>query len=253
MTRALSKLTLEREASILQAIDVSFAYGAADVLNNVSFEVGDETVALIGANGAGKSTLVRLLCGIHKPRRGIVRWAGQEIGGRPPHQIVKLGIAQVPEGRQVFPNQSVHVNLRLGAYSRALSTAAERSLIDQIYGQFPRLAERRHQLAGTLSGGEQQMLAIGRALMADPRLLILDEPSMGLAPQAVAAIFEHLSVLRTNRIGILLVEQNAQLALAQADRAFVLEHGHIVSSGSAASLAKDERVRQAYLGSAVGI
>jgi branched-chain amino acid transport system ATP-binding protein len=230
---------------------LSFAYGSADVLSDVSFEVGDETVALIGANGAGKSTLVRLVSGIHRPRHGTVRWQGQEIGGRPPHRIVELGIAQVPEGRQVFPNQSVHINLRLGAYARALSAARERAAIERIYEQFPRLAERRSQLAGTLSGGEQQMLAIGRALMAEPRLLILDEPSMGLAPQAVEAIFEHLTLLRTNRISILLVEQNAHLALAQADRAYVLEHGHIIMSGPASSLANDARVRQAYLGSQV--
>jgi len=223
------------------------------VLSEVSFEVGDETVALIGANGAGKSTLVRLLCGIHKPRRGTVRWQDQEIGGWPAHRIVKLGIAQVPEGRQVFPNQSVQVNLRLGAWSRHLSAAQERAAIDRIYEQFPRLAERRNQLAGTLSGGEQQMLAIGRALMTDPRILILDEPSMGLAPQAVTAIFEHLSWLRTSHIGILLVEQNARLALAQADRAYVLEHGHIVMQGPAAALARDARVRQAYLGSEVRV
>ena len=215
--------------------------------------MGDETVALIGANGAGKSTLVRLLCGIHRPRRGKVVWQGQEIAGWPPHRIVKLGIAQVPEGRQVFPSQSVQVNLRLGAYSRKLSAAAERSAMDRIYQQFPRLAERRNQVAGTLSGGEQQMLAIGRALMAEPRLLILDEPSMGLAPQAVAATFEHLSLLRTSRIGILLVEQNARLALSEADRAYVLEHGHIIMNGPAAALAKDARVREAYLGSEVRV
>jgi branched-chain amino acid transport system ATP-binding protein len=223
------------------------------VLSAVSFEVGDETVALIGANGAGKSTLVRLLCGIHKPRRGAVRWQDQEIGGWPAHRIVKLGIAQVPEGRQVFPNQSVQINLRLGAWSRRLSATQERAAIDRIYEQFPRLAERRNQLAGTLSGGEQQMLAIGRALMTDPRILILDEPSMGLAPQAVTSIFEHLSWLRTSHIGILLVEQNARLALAQADRAYVLEHGHIVMQGPAAALARDARVRQAYLGSEVRV
>ena len=168
-----------------------------------------------------------------------MRWQGQEIGGWPAHRIVKLGIAQVPEGRQVFPNQSVHVNLRLGAYSAALSAAQERAAVERIYEQFPRLAERRNQLAGTLSGGEQQMLAIGRALMTEPRMLILDEPSMGLAPQAVAAIFEHLSLLRTSHIGILLVEQNARLALAQADRAYVLEHGHIMMQGPAAALARD--------------
>jgi branched-chain amino acid transport system ATP-binding protein len=250
---AWSRLISARENTILQAIDVSFAYGAADVLTEVSFQVGDETVALIGANGAGKSTLVRLLCGIHRPRRGAVRWQGGDISGWPPHRIVKLGIAQVPEGRQVFPNQSVQTNLRLGAYSRSLSAVRERAAVELIYEQFPRLAERRDQLAGTLSGGEQQMLAIGRALMIDPRLLILDEPSMGLAPQAVAAIFEHLSVLRTSRIGILLVEQNARLALAQADRAYVLEQGHIVMDGPAASLAQNARVRQAYLGSEVPV
>ena len=246
-----SKLISARETTILQATEISFAYGAADVLSDVSLEVGDETVALIGANGAGKSTLVRLLCGIHRPRRGSVRWQGREIGGSPPHHIVKLGIAQVPEGRQVFPNQSVQINLRLGAYSRSLSAAQERAAIEKVYEQFPRLAERRNQLAGTLSGGEQQMLAIGRALMADPRLLILDEPSMGLAPQAVAAIFEHRALLRTSRIGVLLVEQNARLALAQADRAYVLEQGRIVMDGPAAFRSQNARVRQAYLGSEI--
>lgn len=219
------------------------------MLSEVSFEVGDETVALIGANGAGKSTLVRLISGVHRPRRGSVRWEGREIGGLPAHEIVKLGIAQVPEGRQVFPNQTVQVNLRLGAYTRSLSYARERAAIERIYDQFPRLAERRNQLAGTLSGGEQQMLAIGRALMVDPRLLILDEPSMGLAPQSVAAVFEHLTVLRTSRIGILLVEQNARLALSRADRAYVLENGRIVLHGPPSSLIKNTRVQQAYLGS----
>jgi branched-chain amino acid transport system ATP-binding protein len=219
------------------------------VLSEVSFEVGDETVALIGANGAGKSTLVRLISGVHRPRQGSVLWEGREIGGLPAHEIVKLGIAQVPEGRQVFPNQTVHVNLRLGAYARSLSYAQERAAVARIYDQFPRLAERRNQLAGTLSGGEQQMLAIGRALMVDPRLLILDEPSMGLAPQSVAAVFEHLTVLRTSRIGILLVEQNARLAFSRADRAYVLENGRIVLHGPPSSLIKNRRVQQAYLGS----
>lgn len=218
------------------------------MLNEVSLQVGDETVALIGANGAGKSTLVRVLSGVHRARRGSVRWQDKEIGGLPAHQVVKLGIAHVPEGRQVFPNQTVQINLRLGAYSRSLSAGQERAAIEGVYAQFPRLAERRNQVAGTLSGGEQQMLAIGRALMADPKLLILDEPSMGLAPQAVAAIFEHLKLLRTRRIGILLVEQNARLALAQADRAYVLENGRIVIEGQPASLFRNARVRQAYLG-----
>jgi branched-chain amino acid transport system ATP-binding protein len=157
----------------------------------------------------------------------------------------------VPEGRQVFPNQTVQINLRLGAYSRSLSAVQERAGIEKVYAQFPRLAERRNQMAGTLSGGEQQMLAIGRALMADPRLLILDEPSMGLAPQSVAAIFEHLKLLRTRRIGVLLVEQNARLALAQADRAYVLENGRIVMEGLPISLVKNARVRQAYLGAEI--
>ena len=230
---------------------MSFAYDAADVLSEVSLEVGDETVALIGANGAGKSTLVRLLSGIHRARRGSIRWQGGEIGGLPAHQIVKLGIAHVPEGRQIFPNQAVQINLRIGAYSRSLSGAQERTAIESIYAQFPRLAERRNQMAGTLSGGEQQMLAIGRALMADPKLLILDEPTMGLAPQAVAAIFEHLKLLRASGIGILLVEQNARLALAQADRAYVLENGRIVMEGQPASLSRNARVRHAYLGAEI--
>jgi len=246
--RTSSKPISAKETSILSAINLSFAYGAADVLSEVSLEVGDETVALIGANGAGKSTLVRILCGVHRPVRGSIRWRGQEISHLPAHRIVKLGVAQVPEGGQVFPNQSVHVNLRLGAYSRLLSAAQERMAIQRVCEQFPRLAERRNQLAGTLSGGEQQLLAIGRALMSDPRLLILDEPSTGLAPQSVVAIFEHLTVLRTHRIGILLVEQNARLALSRADRAYVLENGRIVMEGPPASLTQNARVRQAYLG-----
>jgi branched-chain amino acid transport system ATP-binding protein len=247
--RASSKRISARETSILSATNISFAYGAADVLSEVSLEVGNETVVLIGANGAGKSTLVRILSGIHRPVRGSIRWQGEEIAHLPAHRVVKLGIAQVPEGRQIFPNQSVHVNLRLGAYSRSLSAAQERAAMERVYAQFPRLAERRNQRAGTLSGGEQQLLAIGRALMSDPRLLILDEPSMGLAPQSVVSVFEHLTVLRANRIGILLVEQNARLALSQADRAYVLENGRIVMEGPPARLIQNAQVRQAYLGS----
>jgi branched-chain amino acid transport system ATP-binding protein len=228
--------------------DVSFAYAAADALSDVSLDVGDETVALIGANGAGKSTLVRLLSGIHRPRRGSVKWNGQEIGGMAPHHLVKLGIAQVPEGRQVFPNQSVLVNLRLGGYCNHRSRDSEKQAIDRIFTQFPRLAERQGQNAGTLSGGEQQMVAIGRALMAEPKLLILDEPSMGLAPQMVEAIFAALAVLRRGGISILLVEQNARLALELADRAYVLEHGRVMMSSSAEDMAKDPRVQDAYLG-----
>jgi branched-chain amino acid transport system ATP-binding protein len=188
------------------------------------------------------------LSGIHRPVRGSIRWQGREIAHLPAHRVVGLGIAQVPEGRQIFPNQSVYVNLRLGAYSRRLPGAQERMAIERIYQHFPRLAERRNQLAGTLSGGEQQLLAIGRALMSDPRLLILDEPSMGLAPQSVVSIFEQLSVLRANRIGVLLVEQNARLALSWADRAYVLENGRIVMEGPPARLTENARVRQAYLG-----
>jgi branched-chain amino acid transport system ATP-binding protein len=236
---------------MLQVRDVNFAYGAADVLSDVSLDVGDETVALIGANGAGKSTLVRLLCGIHRPRTGSIQWNGEEIGGRPAHRLVKLGLAQVPEGRQIFPNQTVLVNLRLGGYCRNLSIDAERRAIDKIFAQFPRLAERRSQNVGTLSGGEQQMVAIGRALMAVPTLLILDEPSMGLAPQMVESIFEALGALRQDGISILLVEQNARLALELADRAYVLEHGRMLMNGPADEMARDARILEAYLGKSV--
>ncbi|MEQ8346852.1 MAG: ABC transporter ATP-binding protein [Sneathiellaceae bacterium] len=240
----------ERGRAILKLEAISFGYGRSDALHDVSLEIGDETVALIGANGAGKTTLVHVIAGIHHARAGHVLWQGRDIGRERPHRIVRLGIGQVPEGRQIFPNQSVLVNLRLGAWSqrRQRSRAAEAQALQKVFALFPRLAERRAQVAGTMSGGEQQMLAIGRALMAAPKLLILDEPSMGLAPTIVDDIFDVLRGLRREGIGMLLVEQNARLALEMADRGYVLETGRIAMSGSAADLASDERVRHAYLG-----
>ncbi len=221
------------------------------MLTDVSLTVGDQVVALIGANGAGKSTLVHILSGIHHPQKGRILWNERDITNYPPHRIVPLGIAQVPEGRHLFPNQSVMVNLRLGTYARRTSREVERERLAGVFELFPRLYQRRSQLAGTLSGGEQQMLSIGRALMVRPDLLILDEPSMGLAPTLVEDIFAALTELRQQGIKILLVEQNAKLALELADYGYVLETGRVVMSDSTKALASDERVRRAYLGSEI--
>jgi len=221
-------------------------YGRIPALKGVDLGVrAGELVALVGANGAGKSTLLRALSGV-QPASGKIVFEKTEIHTLPPEARVALGIVQVPEGRQVFGPLSVEVNLRLGAYRRARSGAG-RSL-ERVYAMFPVLAERRAQAAGTLSGGQQQMLAIGRALMAEPRLLLLDEPSMGLAPRLVAEIFACVRALRAADTALLLVEQNARAALAIADRAYVLETGRIVLAGSGAELLADSSVRAAYLG-----
>lgn len=221
------------------------------MLSDVSLEVADDVVALIGANGAGKTTLVHLISGIYHPRKGRISWQGRDITRSPPHRIVRLGIAQVPEGRQLFPNHSVRVNLGLGGYGRRRTRREEKRDLDEVYDLLPRLRERQNQSAGTLSGGEQQMLSVGRALMAQPKLLILDEPSMGLAPTIVEDIFAALRQLRQKGIGILLVEQNARLALELADVGYVLETGRVVIHGDADTLAADERVQRAYLGAKV--
>jgi branched-chain amino acid transport system ATP-binding protein len=221
-------------------------YGRIPALKGIDLEVAaGEIVALVGANGAGKSTLLRALSGVQKSS-GEISFEGKSIETSPPHERVAMGIVHAPEGRQVFGPLSVEDNLRLGAYRRGRAEAA-RSL-ERVYALFPALAERRHQSAGSLSGGQQQMLAIGRALMAQPRLLLLDEPSMGLAPRLVAEIFACVRALRAADTALLLVEQNARAALAIADRGYVLETGRIALSGTGAALLADEQVRTAYLG-----
>jgi branched-chain amino acid transport system ATP-binding protein len=232
---------------VLDVRELHVSYGEIPALKGVSLAVGTgEIVALLGNNGAGKTTTLRALSGLLTPRAGHVGFDGQSIAGIAPHVIVRLGIAHVPEGRRVFNRLTVQENLDMGAYTRGDSGI--RDDLDRVFALFPRLGERRRQIAGTLSGGEQQMLAIGRALMASPRLLLLDEPSMGLAPVLVEQIFE--TVIRINRQGttILLVEQNAALALEIARRAYVLETGTIVLSGVSADLRQNEAVRRAYLG-----
>jgi branched-chain amino acid transport system ATP-binding protein len=219
-------------------------YGRIKALEGVDLEIAEtETVALIGANGAGKTTLLRAISGVQPASSGSIRFAGQDITTAPPDARVRLGIAQVPEGRQPFGPLSVADNQLLGGYTRSRTERAED--LERVFDMFPRLAERRRQAAGTLSGGEQQMLALGRALMARPRLLLLDEPSMGLAPQMVQQIFETIAGLRGT---ILLVEQNAHAALEIADRGYVIESGRIAFEGPARALQGDEQVKAAYLG-----
>jgi branched-chain amino acid transport system ATP-binding protein len=235
-------------APLLRIDDLSIRYGHVQALEHVSLEVrAGEVVTLIGANGAGKSTALRSISRIVPIHRGTIAFESRDISGARPSEVVRLGIAQVPEGRRVLARQSVLDNLMLGAYTR--TDAAEiRADVDRQFARFPRLAERRHQLAGTLSGGEQQMLAIARALMSRPRLLLLDEPSLGLAPLIVRGIFEIIRDLHEAGVTILLVEQNARLALQIADRAYVLEAGRLTIAGPSAELLSDERVRRAYLG-----
>ena len=224
------------------------AYGHIEALRGISFTVNEgEIVTLIGANGAGKSTTLRAISGLLHPRAGSITLRGQRIDRLAPHRIVELGVCQSPEGRRVFPRMSVAENLELGAFARrdAAALAVERTRVMTL---FPRLAERLSQKAGTLSGGEQQMLAIGRALMAGPRLLLLDEPSMGLAPNLVETIFDTIAEINRQGTTVLLVEQNALMALKLASRGYVLETGRIVLSGSASTLQNDPNVQKAYLG-----
>jgi branched-chain amino acid transport system ATP-binding protein len=223
-------------------------YGPVEVLREVSLEVGEgEMVAMIGANGAGKSTLLRCISGCLRPRQGEIRFRGRSTVGVPPHELVACGLAHAPEGRRIFPRLTVRENLELGAYSRRGHAAVKHDM-NSIFELFPILAERQQQLGGTLSGGEQQMLALSRAWMARPRLLLLDEPSLGLAPRVSAKVFDVLSHWHRQGMAILLVEQNARQALALAQRAYVLEHGQIRLSGRAGELAADPRVQRAYLG-----
>jgi branched-chain amino acid transport system ATP-binding protein len=206
-----------------------------------------EIVALIGANGAGKSTLLRCISGLHRPRSGAITWNGADLASLAPHLVVERGVAQVPEGRHLFADMTVEENLELGAY-RPRARAAFRERLNRIWDLFPRLAERRRQRAGSLSGGEQQMLAIGRALASDPALLMLDEPSLGLAPRVIDAIARSLDTLHRAGLALLLVEQNVQAALALAGRAYVLERGRIVREGPGRALLGDLDIRRAYLG-----
>jgi branched-chain amino acid transport system ATP-binding protein len=238
----------EKPVPLLEIANLSVNYGGIEALQNINLTVNvGEVVTLIGANGAGKSTTLRAISKIVSPRSGKIIYSGRDITRRQPHEVVKLGIAHSPEGRRVLSRQTVEANLELGAYIR--SNAAEvRADLQRQFEIFPRLKERRHQQAGTLSGGEQQMLAIARALMSRPKLLLLDEPSLGLAPTIVREIFSIIENLRATGVTILLVEQNANLALQIANRGYVLEAGGITLSGAAEDLLKDERVKQAYLG-----
>jgi len=235
--------------TMLDVRDIHVYYGAIHALKGVSLKVeAGSIVTLIGANGAGKSTTLRALSGMLKPTTGMIEFLGQPIGGRPVHKIVRDGLCHCPEGRKVFPQLTVKANLELGAYIRH-DKAGIKSDLEQIYEVFPRLKERLSQAAGTLSGGEQQMLAIGRSLMGRPRLLMLDEPSLGIAPLLVQEIFRTIKKINTEQqMTILLVEQNAHMALKIADHAYVLETGRVVLSGKASELALDPRIKAAYLG-----
>jgi len=233
---------------MLEIKEMRVAYGAIKALKGISFSVNaGEIVTLIGANGAGKSTTLKTISGLLRPQFGSIIFEGREISTAPSYEIVSLGISQVPEGRRIFPRQSVLENLELGAYQRKDYKGIKED-IQQVFSYFPRLAERQNQLAGTLSGGEQQMLAIGRGLMSRPKLMLLDEPSMGLAPLLVQDIFRIIKEINANGATILLVEQNANMALSIAKKAYVLETGKIVLSGSAEELSRNEQVRKAYLG-----
>ena len=234
--------------SILHVDDLNVYYGAIHAVKGISFDVEEgEIVTLIGANGAGKSTTLNTVAGLLKPREGKVEFEGESLLGIAPHTIVSKGMALCPEGRRVFLQMSVRENLEMGAFTRKDAKETAETL-EMVFDRFPRLKEREGQSAGTLSGGEQQMLAMGRALMSKPRLLMLDEPSMGLAPILVQEIFDIIKSLHETGTTVLLVEQNARMALSVADRAYVLETGTVSMSGNAADLANDDRVKQAYLG-----
>ena len=232
---------------ILRVEDINVYYGAIHAIKGISFEVNEgEIVTLIGANGAGKSTTLNTVSGLLRSKTGSIHFLGEDIGKVPAHKLVDKGLSQVPEGRRVFQQMTVQENLEMGAFTEKASTIPGN--LERVYEQFPRLKERYKQIAGTLSGGEQQMLAMGRALMSDPKLLMMDEPSMGLAPILVEQIFEIIQNLHKAGTTILLVEQNAQMALSIADRAYVLETGKISLSGPADELLHNDSLRKAYLG-----
>jgi branched-chain amino acid transport system ATP-binding protein len=234
---------------MLQITDLSIYYGKSIALRNISLEVGDnEVVALLGANGAGKSTTLRTISGLLSPRSGEIVFMGEKINGLPPHKIVRKGVSHCPEGRRIFPDLTVYENLvMMGAYLRSDRKEVMESL-ENMYSLFPKLKERSNQRGGTLSGGEQQMLAIGRALMSKPKLLLLDEPSLGLAPSAVLDLAKRIREIHALGVTVLLVEQNAHMALSISDRAYVLEVGKIALSGTSKELTQIDQVKKAYLG-----
>lgn len=234
--------------AMLEINDLEVFYGVIRAIKGISFEVNQgEVIALIGANGAGKTTVLHTISGLIKPKNGTITFEGENIIKTPAHKIVEMGIAHVPEGRRVFANLSVYENLVLGAYKRT-DKAKIKADLENVYRRFPRLSERKKQAAGTLSGGEQQMLAMGRALMSDPKILLMDEPSMGLSPILVGEIFDIIKSISEQGVTVLLVEQNAKKALQIADRAYVLETGRITLSGGADELMHNDDVRKAYLG-----
>ncbi len=234
--------------ALLEIKDLEVYYGMIQAIKGISFEVNEgEVIALIGANGAGKTTTLHTISGLLSPKKGHILFEGTDITKVPSHKIVSMGMAQVPEGRRVFAQLSVLQNLKMGAYTRTDKSEIEASL-EMVYKRFPRLEERKNQLAGTLSGGEQQMLAMGRALMSHPKIILMDEPSMGLSPILVNEIFDIIRSVNEAGTTVLLVEQNAKKALDIADRAYVLETGKIVTSGDAKVLMNDDSIKKAYLG-----
>ena len=234
---------------ILEVKDLEVSYGKIKAIKGISMYVNQgEVVVLVGANGAGKTTLLKTISGLLSPASGYIHFEGSDLTKIAPHQRVIQGICQAPEGRGIFPGMSVEENLRIGKYGRVTAKSEMESDLDKVFELFPRLKDRKNQLGGTLSGGEQQMLSIGRALMSRPKMLLLDEPSMGLAPKFIATIFEIIEQIKSQGVTILLVEQNAAKALKIADRAYVLETGSITKEGSGSSLLKDPVVRAAYLG-----
>ena len=234
--------------ALLEIKDLEVNYGVIKAIKGVSFDVNEgEIIALIGANGAGKTTILHTITGLIQAKKGSIVFDGKELTKTPPHKIVSMGMAHVPEGRRIFQQLSVLENLKLGAYTRKDKSEIA-STLKMVYERFPRLEERKNQVAGTLSGGEQQMLAMGRALMSKPRIILMDEPSMGLSPLLVSEIFDIIKVINESGTTVLLVEQNAKKALSIADRAYVLETGNITLSGDAKDLINDESVKQAYLG-----
>lgn len=233
--------------ALLSVEDLHVYYGAIHAIKGISFEVNEgEIVTLIGANGAGKTTTLQTVSGLIRPGTGSILFDNRNIRSTAAHRLVSLGLAQVPEGRRIFQQMTVEENLEMGAYTQSNDTVSES--LSYVYEQFPRLFERKKQIAGTLSGGEQQMLAMGRALMSKPKLLMLDEPSMGLAPILVQQIFDIIDTLHKSGITILLVEQNARAALSIADRGYVLETGRIVTTGTGAELLRSPEIKKAYLG-----